>query len=121
MAAEKNFETKVKRYLKEQGAWFLKYWGGGYAKSGIPDILACINGIFFGIELKSSVGTSSELQKYNVREINSAGGVAMILYPEGFDDFKSIVEGVKACNTHIQELAPLKNAHSNSKCDTLTG
>lgn len=42
MAAEKNFEEKVKKYLKENGCWFLKYWGGGgFTKSGIPDLLVC--------------------------------------------------------------------------------
>ena len=40
MAAEKNFENKVKKYLKEQGAWFIKYWGGAaFTKAGIPDPL----------------------------------------------------------------------------------
>ena len=42
MAAEKRFEDRVKSFLTEQGAWFLKYWGGGhYTKSGIPDLLVC--------------------------------------------------------------------------------
>ena len=40
MAAEKNFENKVKKFLKDKGAWVLKYWGGAaYTKSGIPDLL----------------------------------------------------------------------------------
>ena len=38
-AAEKNFENKVKTFLKGKGFWFLKYWGGAaYTKSGIPDL-----------------------------------------------------------------------------------
>ena len=28
MAAEKNFENKVKKFLKDNGCWILKYWGG---------------------------------------------------------------------------------------------
>ena len=40
MAAEKNFENRVKKYLDEYGCWWLKYWGGAaYTKSGIPDLL----------------------------------------------------------------------------------
>lgn len=55
MAAEKNFENKIKGFLKDHGCWFLKYWGGAaYTKSGIPDILACCNGKFLGIEVKVS-------------------------------------------------------------------
>jgi hypothetical protein len=40
VAAEKNFENRVKKYLDEYGCWWLKYWGGAaYTKSGIPDLL----------------------------------------------------------------------------------
>lgn len=92
MATEKLFEEKVKRFLKEQGCWFIKYWAGSkFTKSGIPDILACINGYFVGIEVKAQNGRPSDLQLYNVREIRDAGGFAFILYPSGFDKFKKFV------------------------------
>lgn len=43
MAAEKNFENKVKAFLKDTGAWLLKYWSGAaYTKSGIPDLLKMV-------------------------------------------------------------------------------
>ena len=32
MAAEKNFENKVKKFLKDKGAWVLKYWGSKIRK-----------------------------------------------------------------------------------------
>ena len=74
MAAEKNFENKVKKFLKDKGAWVLKYWGGAaYTKSGIPDLLVCFNGWFLGIELKAPNGRPSDLQLYNLREIEKAG------------------------------------------------
>ena len=65
---EKQFTNKVKSYLRQQpNTKFIKNWGGGkYQKSGIPDIIACINGIYFEIELKSSTGQPSDLQKYNL-------------------------------------------------------
>ena len=69
MAAEKNFENKIKGFLKDHGCWFLKYWGGAaYTKSGIPDILACCNGKFLGIEVKAKNGKPSELQLYNLKK-----------------------------------------------------
>ena len=136
MAGEKQFENKVKKWLhskgvyqdgtpiqnmkEEQIGWFVKIWGGGFQKSGIPDMLACINGIFFSIELKASKGKPSELQKLNTVRINKSNGVGVILYPEGFDDFKHIVEGVLGCNYHIPELNSLREIHSNTNCDTLT-
>lgn len=93
MAAEKNFENKIKKYLKDNGAWFLKYWAGAaYTKSGIPDILACVNGYFVAIEVKAPNGKASELQLYNLREIEKAGGFAFLLYPNGWDDFKRFIQ-----------------------------
>lgn len=92
IAAEKNFENKIKAFLKEQGAWFIKYWAGSkFTKDGVPDILACINGYFVAIEVKAPNGKPSELQKYHVREINKACGFAVILYPKDWDLFKELV------------------------------
>lgn len=121
MATEKQFENKVKGWLqnlKEEGhpIKFIKIWGGGFQKAGIPDLICCINSIYFEVELKSSVGKPSELQKYNIRLTNEANGIGIILYPEGFEQFKNIVKGVIKCKYHIQELTNLRNAHSNTKC-----
>lgn len=45
MAQEKNFENRVKDFLKDMGCWQLKYWGGAvFTKSGIPDLLVCCKG-----------------------------------------------------------------------------
>ena len=92
MAEEKRFENKVKRYLMEQGAWYLKYWAGApYTRSGVPDLLACVNGYFLAIELKAERGKPTDLQLHVIEEIRNAGGFAIVLYPSGFDEFKKFV------------------------------
>lgn len=56
---------------------------------GTPDILACINGKFIALEIKSSVKSIiSELQIYNIQLINMAGGVGMFVAPENFENTK---------------------------------
>ena len=96
MAAEKNFENKVKRFLKSQGAYIIKYWGGAvYTKKGVPDLLVCINGWFLGIELKAPKGKPSDLQLYNLRKIEQAGGIGFVLYPKHYDDFVKFIEHLK--------------------------
>lgn len=93
MAQEKTFENKIKKYLESNDAWFIKYWAGAqYTKSGIPDILACVNGHFVGIEVKAQDGKPSDLQLLNVQKINDAGGFAFVLYPSRFDDFKRFID-----------------------------
>lgn len=76
----------------------MKYFANSFTKSGIPDILACVNGYFVGIEVKAQNGKPSELQLYNVRKIHEAGGFAMILYPSGFEKFKKFIIDLKQEN-----------------------
>lgn len=95
MAAEKQFENKIKAFLKSKGAWLIKYWAGAqFTKSGIPDLLICYKGHFIAVEVKAENGHPSELQLYNVKKIKEAGGHAFILYPNGFDDFKKFIESL---------------------------
>lgn len=97
MGEEKNFENKVKDFLKEEGAWFVKYWSGNamngkkFTRDGVPDILACINGRFVGIEIKASSGKASELQLHNLKKINESGGYAILLYPDQWTLFKNFI------------------------------
>lgn len=95
MASEKQFENNIKKYLKDHGAYFLKYWAGAqFTKSGVPDILACVNGYFVGIEVKAQNGKPSELQLYNIRQIRKAGGFAYVVYPSGWERLKDILDGL---------------------------
>lgn len=132
MAEEKLFEGRIKKYFHSIGVypagfpadrmnvpmigWYTKIWGGGFQKAGIPDLIACVNGITVAVEIKASNGRASPLQKLNVGRINRSNGIAIFLYPEGFDNFKKLMEGVIQCDFHIQELIALKNASSNTKC-----
>lgn len=93
IAEEKVFENKVKKYLKEKGCWYLKYWGGAqFTKNGIPDLLVCCNGIFLGIELKAAKGKPSEIQLWTIEQIKKAGGYSFVLYPKDFDKFKKLID-----------------------------
>lgn len=94
MAAEKNFENRVKKWIKSVGGWYVKYWAGGaFTSSGIPDLLSCIKGRFVAIEVKADDGEPSELQIWTVSQIRKAGGVAVILYPKAFDEFRTWAMG----------------------------
>ena len=95
MAAEKTFENKIKRMLKDNGAYFVKFFANSYTKSGVPDILACVNGYFVGIEVKAENGHPSELQLYNVQKIRDSGGFAFIVYPSGYDDLTKFIEDLR--------------------------
>ena len=115
MAKEKLFENQIKRYFHSVGiypagypenkmnapitGWYIKYWAGAqFTKSGIPDILACINGHFVAVEVKAEDGTPSDLQILNCKRINAGRGLAFVLYPSAFDDFKELINSMTQDN-----------------------
>lgn len=93
MAREKSFENKVKRWIKDEGGYYVKYHGDAFSTAGVPDLLACIGGRFVGIEVKADDGEPSELQLWTIRQIRKAGGHAVVLFPSAFEEFKAWATG----------------------------
>lgn len=104
MPAEKLFENKIKNYLKEHGCWYVKYFANRMTKSGIPDILACVNGYFLAIEVKAKNGRPSALQIWNRNEIRKSNGIAIILYPNQWEDFKLMINDLLKYPQHINTI-----------------
>lgn len=90
--SEKNFENKIKKYLKDNGCYFVKFFANSFTKTGVADVLACVNGYFVAIEVKADKGKPSELQYYNQREVRKAGGISIIVYPNQWEDFKLLID-----------------------------
>ena len=72
---EKSVEDSIKSYIKNNGGLCYKIHGGDlYQEAGIPDLLCCINGLFFGIEVKDPSGKPSAIQLVQGARIKKAGG-----------------------------------------------
>ena len=92
MGPEKKFEKQVRDYLESRGAWVLKTISEGRQEAGVPDLLVCYNGQFVALELKSETGAVRPLQEYKIKQINDAGGLAMIVRPSDWENVKAILE-----------------------------
>jgi len=97
MTPETTFKNTVQRYLNQIGAYSVKQHGNMFTKKGVPDLLVCLNGHFIALELKAENGHASELQLYQINKIKEAGGIALLLYPKDFENFKKICEEVLKC------------------------
>lgn len=104
MAEEKRFEEKIKKYLKDQGCWYVKFFANSFTKQGIPDLLCCVNGHFVAIEVKATHGRPSELQEWNIRRIGEAKGIGIILYPKDFERFKKLIQVLKRSDKDYSKL-----------------
>ena len=92
MASEKNFENKIKAYLKSIDAYFIKTHGDRFSRIGTPDIIACINSKFIALEVKGENGKPSELQLYHIEQIQKARGYGAIIVPtEGINKIKKYI------------------------------
>lgn len=91
---EKTFENKIKKYIEKEVpySWGVKFHGGTYSRSGVPDLLYCIDGYFVAIEVKAENGKPSELQKRKIKKIREAGGIAVIVKPSEFDKLKKLLQ-----------------------------
>lgn len=91
-------EGKVKRVvtkqLREMGAYYFFPATGGYGRSGVPDIVGCWRGLFFGIECKAGKNTPTALQEKNLRDIEYAGGFQVVINEENMRNVEELISGI---------------------------
>jgi Holliday junction resolvase len=82
---EKKVKDKVVAILKDEGVYYFFPATHGYGRSGVPDIIACVNGRFLAIECKAGGGKLTALQVREVEHIRRCGGVAVVANEENWD------------------------------------
>lgn len=85
MTPEARVKAKVKDKLKALDAYFFMPATGGYGASGVPDIVACLNGRFVGIECKAGDNKPTALQEKNLQAIYQNGGIALVINEANVD------------------------------------
>lgn len=80
---ERKVKRKVTAMLDEIGAYWFYPVTSGYGSSGVPDIIACINGRFIGIECKANGGVPTALQERNLNKIRDSGGTSIAVDETG--------------------------------------
>ena len=81
----------VVRQLKLLGAYYFYPVTGGYGMSGVPDIVGCNKGTFFGIECKAGSNKPTPLQLKNLKDIELAGGIAVVVNERNMNDIREIL------------------------------
>lgn len=88
---ESSIVKSILTYLKSRPDCFCwKAHGGLYGTAGIPDIIACIGGKFYGFEVKTERGKPTALQEAILRKINAVGGIAAVV--RSVADVKAVLE-----------------------------
>ena len=90
MTPEAKVKKKVVAILKELGAYYFYPVTGGYGQSGVPDIVGCHKGKFFGIECKAGKNKPTPLQQKNLDSIAKTGGIALVINEYNIEDVREI-------------------------------
>ena len=90
-------EAKVKKVVVNQlrnlGAYYFYPVTGGYGRSGVPDIVGCYKGKFFGIECKAGKNTPTPLQQINLDDIEKQNGIALVVNEKNMHSVRDLITG----------------------------
>ena len=96
---EKKVKDKVVGILKDEGAYYFFPATHGYGRSGVPDIVACVNGAFFAVECKAGKNKPTALQVREIEAIRRCNGVAIVVNEENWEMVRDLVRKLKAIGT----------------------
>lgn len=91
--SEKWVKAQVVKMLKDLDAYYFYPVASGYMRTGVPDIVACLNGRFLGIECKANGNKTTEIQDRNLVAIKKNGGIAMVVDENNLDELKEYLYG----------------------------
>lgn len=94
MTPEGKVKKAVTKQLKELGAYYFFPMTGGYGRSGVPDIVGCYNGYFFGIECKAGKNKPTPLQQKNLTDIQNASGLSWVVNEENVSGVSDKLNGL---------------------------
>lgn len=94
MTPEAKVKNKVKKILDDLKCYHFSPQTGGYGKSGVPDIIACYKGRFIAIECKAGKGVLTALQKYNIDQIKSNQGLAIVINEGNIESLLALVKEI---------------------------
>lgn len=92
---EGKVKDKVVDILKSEGVYYFFPATHGYGRSGVPDIIACVNGFFLAIECKAGTNKPTALQVREIESIRKAGGVAIVANEENWDTVRALVRSMR--------------------------
>lgn len=96
---EARLQRRIQHYLKSQGIFCFKVHGSEFMVAGLPDIVACMDGYFLGIEVKMPGNSPSERQLYVHSLIADSGGVVIVA--TSVDEVRTFVESQRSRNDRL--------------------
>ena len=84
--------TAQQAILDQMKVYHFPPFSGGYGRSGVPDIIACIDGRFVGIECKAGKNKPTALQEKEMQKIRDAGGVTFVVNEDNINEVATYLQ-----------------------------
>jgi len=93
---EGRIQANIQKELRKLGVFVFKVHGSALMPAGLPDLIACVDGAFLGLEVKTpqTIDNVSAKQAHMHDQIRKAGGVCVVVCT--VDEAVSAVEGMRA-------------------------
>lgn len=88
---EKKVKDKVVAVLKDMGVYYFFPATHGFGRSGVPDIVCCVNGKFLAIECKAGTNKPTALQVREIERIRACNGCATVVNEENWELVRPLV------------------------------
>lgn len=92
---EAKVKQKVVAILKEEAVYYFFPATHGFGRSGVPDIVCCVNGRFLAIECKAGNNKPTVLQLREIDNIRHSNGVALVVNEKDWDMVRAAVRKLK--------------------------
>lgn len=78
---ESRLQRRIRKHLMKvfPGSWWYKVHGNEFTPSGIPDLVGCVEGRFFGLEVKRPEGGPSRIQLVTHERMRASGACVQIV------------------------------------------
>ena len=100
MTPEGKVKAHAKRLLDAAGAFHFMPVSNGMGRMGIPDLICCLQGRFVAIEAKAGKGRPTALQLKALRQIDEAGGLALVINESNLEYLKECLQDVGAARSN---------------------
>lgn len=89
---EGRLQLRIQKALKQEYGrrlFVFKVHGSALMMTGLPDLIGCVDGRFFALEVKMPGGKVSDVQQYVMSRIRAAGGIVGV--PRSVPDALAII------------------------------
>lgn len=80
MQPEARIGKRIREYIENAGGFVFKVHGGPQMMAGLPDLIACIQGVFIGIEVKQPGQNATARQIFVHNMIRRSGGHVVVAH-----------------------------------------